>query len=219
MAVDPPRSCDPLIPRDGGGALTDLHDGVVHKDRAAWEALAKRALPLLHRLLRSAFRRADDDVLWDAAEDAFMDYARSSERQNFDPSSVESLDRFLYRAAWRNVANSLRNDLRRRRREARYAEEAARQKTPGTLTERSVRIGAEMIRRILEGALDNTERGALGLWLHGERRTASLARALGVDALPVRQQRREVKRFKDRNRCRICRLLRVTQGSRWSALR
>lgn len=211
MAVDPPRSGD-IMPRDGGGALTDPHDSIVHKDRAAWEALARRALPVLHRQLRSAFRGADDDVLWDAAEDAFMDYARSPQKQNFDPSSVESLDRFLYRAAWRNVANSLRNDVRRRRREARYAGEAAPQKTPGTLTERSVRIGAEMTRRILAGSLDNTERGALGLWLHGERRTEPLAQALGAGTLPVRQQRREVKRFKDRSRSRICRLLRVTHG-------
>jgi hypothetical protein len=71
-----------------------------------------------------------------------------------------------------------------------------------------------MTQRILDVAIDDTEREALGRWLHGERRTGPLARALGAGVLPVPEQRRAVKRFKDRIMKRIARLPSVTGSAR-----
>jgi hypothetical protein len=47
------------------------------------------------------------------------------------------------------------------------------------------------------------ERIALEMWLEGERNTAPLAVALGLAHLSPSNQRREVKRFKDRLRKRL----------------
>jgi hypothetical protein len=144
-----------------------------------------------------------DDALQDAAEDALMDYARRPQRVDF--SSAESLERFLYRAAWRNAADSLEAEARRRRREALCLLEAARRtslKTP----ESSMAHHADLASRILGIAIDDAERNALRCWLSGEHRTGPLALALGVGALTVAEQRRTVKRFKDRMRKRLTRL-------------
>jgi DNA-directed RNA polymerase specialized sigma24 family protein len=191
------------------GALDHFHCSIVEGDRAALETLAEHALPVLVQQLRRAFRRSDNDQLQDAADDALMDYARAPQR--FDPSSGDSLDRFLYRAAWRNVANSLRKDLRRRRRETRYANETACWNSPETTT---IRLHTEMARRTLERGIDGVEREALELWFDGERRTGALAEVLGFGALQAPEQRRLVKRFKDRNMKRLARLLRVSASAR-----
>jgi RNA polymerase sigma-70 factor (ECF subfamily) len=203
--MDRPRHT--IMPGRSEVSLTDLHARVIDGDLTALEAIAKDVLPRLRCHLHCAFRHIDDDVLQDAAEDAVMDYARSPQR--FDASCHESLDRCLYRAAWRNVADSLDADVKRRRREARYATETASQdRTPEV--EPSGNIDADLTRRILDFAINDAEREALRCWLTGEHGADRLAQALGVDFLPILEQRRTVKRFKDRILKRIARHASVT---------
>jgi RNA polymerase sigma-70 factor (ECF subfamily) len=201
------RCRNTIIPVGARVSLPDLHARVVDGDRAALEAIAEDVLPRLRRELRRAFRRIADDALQDAAEDAVMDYARCP--QDFDASSDESLNQCLYRAAWRNVADSLDADVNRRKREVRYAKETVPQDTP-EMSECSGSIEADLTRRILGLAINDAEREALGCWLTGERGTERLAQALGVAVLPILEQRRTVKRFKDRILKRIARDTSVT---------
>jgi len=187
--------------------LTSLHTRVIGGDLAALDAIAEDVLPRLRQALRRAFRRIADDTLQDAAEDAIMDYARCP--QDFHPSSAESLDRCLYRAAWRNVANSLDSEVKRRRRESRYATETAREDATRRMSQFSDSIEGDLMRQILKLATNDGERTALACWLTGERRTEPLAQALGVGVLSIVEQRRTVKQFKDRILKRIRRRVRV----------
>jgi hypothetical protein len=57
-------------------------------------------------------------------------------------------------------------------------------------------------------ASPDPEEQIVALWLKGERRIGPLARALRVDHLPVDEQRRALKRLKDRLRNRVKRVLR-----------
>ena len=141
--------------------------------------------------------------------DAFMDYARCPRR--FHSSRFKSLDRFLYTSAWRNVADSLTADARRRRREARFVRETAFHDGSPKFTDQSVGIGSNTTPWLLDVATDDSERQALKRWLLGERRTGPLAQSLCFDGLPVPAQRREVKKFKDRIRKRLARLARVQE--------
>jgi RNA polymerase sigma-70 factor (ECF subfamily) len=201
-----------LTPRPAGVSLIDLHARVVNGDRAALEVIAEQAVSGLYRHLRCAFRRADADVLQDAVDDALMDYARCPER--FDASSDEALDRCLYRAAWRNVANSLRDDVRRRKQNAQYVREVILQNSRTTVSRYGVRIDADMTRVLLDLAIDDAERKALACWLRHPCQTAPLAHALGMGMLPIAEQRRAVKRFKDRILRRIARLATATDRLR-----
>jgi hypothetical protein len=159
-------------------------------------------------------------MLNDAAEDAILEYGRSPAR--FDALRGVRLDRFLYMAAWRNAVNLLNTERRRQAREKTYAEAAPiahtaldfQQGAGSARRERFVRTG---VTALLETAVTDGERAALRLFLvQGERGTAPLAKALGLNDLPTSEQRCEVKRFKDRVLKRIRRAVqRSTAGSEW----
>jgi RNA polymerase sigma-70 factor, ECF subfamily len=180
----------------------DLHDRIILGDRQALEELAEHLLPTLRYMVRRAFSRGSWDLITDAVEDAIVDYGLHP--TSFDPSRGVSLDRYLYQASWRNMANLLNRETRRRTREQRYSEFAAVQQAPETFTADSAH--GDATRRILEVAVGRAERKALHCWLKGERRTLVLAAALGLGGLSILQQRREVKRFKDRVLKRLGRL-------------
>ncbi|MEP6592523.1 MAG: hypothetical protein ABJC51_02460, partial [Acidobacteriota bacterium] len=101
--------------------MTDLHERVLRGERMAPAEAAERFLAPLQRALCRRFPRAPDDAVNDAVEDAILDYV--ARPHQFDPARRVPLDRFLYIAAWRNVANLIQADQRRRIRETRYAQE------------------------------------------------------------------------------------------------
>jgi hypothetical protein len=123
------------------------------------------------------------------------------------------VDRFLQYTAARNLADLLEVERRRQHRETRYV--AERRAAPSIVhTFEDGREDANTRRRILSVAQGASERQALIQWLHGERSTASLAATLALAHLSQTEQRREVKRFKDRvlKRCRGCSRRRVAAG-------
>jgi hypothetical protein len=154
------------------------HDRLVAGDERSLIYLFEHVPAMLRRRLRAAFHRAPDHYLADAAEDAVVDYAMSPSR--FDSSYGLSIERYLFNAAWRNVADTL-----------------------------SVNRVAKVEKAILErvaaaaAALSEVEQRAVACWLSGAN-TASIASALGIGCLSAVEQRREVKRLKDRviKRCR-----------------
>lgn len=188
---------------DGFNSISDLHHRVIAGDQTALEDVVRRLIPFLRRRLRGAFHHGSDDLIDDAVQDSVIQYAFRP--TVFDPSRGVSLERFLYLVSWRNMADSLAAEARRRIREAKYAECVARQYSAREFGETEFSID-HATRRILEAADGDGERQALLRWLDGERRTAPLASALGLTALSLLDQRREVKRFKDRVLKRIARL-------------
>jgi hypothetical protein len=182
--------------------MEDLAARIGRGDAAALGELAQHLLPVLMRRLRRAYGRVPSDLLSDACEDAILEYGASPRR--FDPARGVPLDRFLQMAAARNLADLLKADARRRRRETTYVER--QQSAPRVRTLLGVEGETDARRRILSVVHGGLERTALAQWLAGEQRAASLAAALGISHLSPVEQRREVKRFKDRVRKRVLRL-------------
>jgi RNA polymerase sigma-70 factor (ECF subfamily) len=171
-----------------------LHARILLGDEHAREQLLARMLPDLVQRVRQQFRAAPGDLVSDAVVDALLDYVSRPGR--FDSGRNVPLFAFLVRAAACNVINSLEAERRRRVREARYADDAAaRAKLPETVESRYTQI---LIPRPHDVASDGAERRAYELWRAGERRTGVFATALGLSGLAPLDQRREVKRFKDR---------------------
>lgn len=184
--------------------LLILHQRLLNGDRTASEEIADVLLEPLVSELRSKFPRTDEQVVWDGVIDAVLDLCARPD--TFDPNRNVPLDRFLSMAAWRNVANSLRSEKRRRARE-----EKAAQLQPVPDVELRPPVGnkeqeeknqqrhqQQQREELMCRLQDPLERKILELRLSGERRTSVFAEALDIQHLPPAKQRREVKRAKDR---------------------
>ncbi|MGH7719589.1 MAG: hypothetical protein ACREON_12200 [Gemmatimonadaceae bacterium] len=185
-----------------GDELIVLHRRLLDGDRTASEELASRLLEPLCAEIQKDYPRVDEQVVNDGVVDAVLDYCARPDRN--EASNGSQLHGLLARAAWRNVANTVRGEQRRTRREERFGRESTLTSvedgsTLGKLVqgedeaERGQRIG-----RLMQLLPEQADREALRLRLNGERRTHVFARLLGIEHLPVAEQRREVKRVKDR---------------------
>lgn len=173
--------------------LADLHARLIRRDPNALERLAEELIPFLKRTLRKRFRSAAEDLIVDATVDAFLEYAAHPHRLE---ASFACLDRVLLYAARRNLINFLEADRRRRLRESRYLEYVE-----GTLDRRDPfpnGLDASSLQCLLSVAVNEGERKALRQWFAGERAVRPLAALLGRSDAPLTEQRKEVKRFKDR---------------------
>lgn len=172
----------------------DLHSRIVAGDRSVVEDFAARMLDILRRHLRRVFTNLPEEILSDAAEDSLLDYMRRP--HTFDPERGVPLSAFLYRAASRNVIDIVRRDLHRRARETTYAATTLLLTLPcATFALRDHETRSPLD---LAGGFETDERWALWMWTSGECGVSRLAAALGVAHLSQEDQRREVKRFKDR---------------------
>ncbi len=181
--------------------LISLHERLLYGDRTASEEIASRLLaPLVDEVSRK-FPATDKDVVCDGVTDAILDYC--TRPAQFDRKRGVPLARFLQMASWRNVANLVRSEKRRRVREERAtgdrqtlvveldpAAGKVKQEDDGRREQRK----AEM----LNSLTDPTDRRVLELRLSGERRTEVFANVLGISSLPMDIQRRKVKQAKDR---------------------
>jgi DNA-directed RNA polymerase specialized sigma24 family protein len=148
------------------------------------------------------FAQVDPHWPFQVVADALMEYgARPAQ---FDEGRGVSLVAFLLMACRRNMLNLLRGEARRRRYEGQYAQMCAAvvvELDPllGNLLQDESR--AQLARReqscmdVLEATQDQK---ILALQLQGERRTTAFAAILGISHLPMKDQRLEVKRAKDR---------------------
>lgn len=178
-----------------------LHDRLRLGDRVASEELAVLILPSLREEIAQRFPRVDDQLVSDGVIDAVLDYCASPDQ--FEPATGVPLDRFLAGAAWRNVANLLTSERRRKRRE----KKACGEKREGSVAldplarnlQREEREECEERQAAMFAALaEPRDREILALRLAGVRETAAFARILNITELPPEHQRVEVKRHKDR---------------------
>jgi hypothetical protein len=166
--------------------------------------MVERLLPLLSTLVKRGSGGVPHDQVMNAVEDALLEYCGAPSR--FDSGRGVPLVMFLMVAARRNLLNSIRSKARRRAREQRLQRELLVMSPAHVVLEdgssrRGIVAAADL--QSLTSDLTMAEREAIALWLDGERRTVRLARALGVEDLPVPEQRRWLKRLKDRFRLRV----------------
>ena len=188
-------------PTSHGDSLADLHSRVLLGDPAALEEIAARLLHLVVPPLQRRFPHVAADIVNDAVEDAILEYA--SRPRVFDPARSVPVSKFVYIASWRNLADLIKKDRRREMRKARFVDHLVGVRTVDANVSSENEVADGVV--LLEAAANNAERSALSVWLAGDRSTCSIAEALGMGHLTTQDQRREVKRFKDRILKRISR--------------
>jgi RNA polymerase sigma-70 factor (ECF subfamily) len=202
-----PQSHDPT-------QLLALHRRLLAGDRIASEEVIGLVLLSLIQEVSSKFRQTDEQIIWNGVSDAVLDYC--ARPHQFDESRGVPLDRFLQKAAWRNVANSLRGENRRKAREEKAGQEYVESVVEldpvvGNLLQQEENVRRHQQQTKLMNTFQNPkDQQIMVLRLQGERRTEAFAKILGISHQPMDVQRREVKRAKDR----IDKILRRHTGGR-----
>lgn len=202
-----PQSHDPT-------QLLALHRRLLAGDRIASEEVIGLVLLSLIQEVSSKFRQTDEQIIWNGVSDAVLDYC--ARPQQFDESRSVPLDRFLQKAAWRNVANSLRGENRQKAREEKAGQEYVASVVEldpvvGNLLQQEENVRRHQQQTKLMNTFQNPkDQQIMVLRLEGERRTEAFAKILGISHQPMDVQRREVKRAKDR----IDKILRRHTGGR-----
>jgi len=192
-----------------------LHQRLLAGDPVAPSDLAVAYLGYLGRYLGERNPAIDDEFCQTAAEDTIM--ALSKRPQSYDPARA-SLVAYLRLSAQGDLRNLLARERRHRSRQANLEavelsgvagkEVGDDTYDPAVLLEARESV-SEVVRRrqaVPAGALQGLTPGeitALQLMAEGERRTPAFAEALGITALPLTEQRHEVKRVKDRLQKRL----------------
>jgi RNA polymerase sigma-70 factor (ECF subfamily) len=182
--------------------LRGFHKRLLAGDRSTND-FATLILPFLAAEIGRKFPRLDEQLVQDGVIDAFLDFC-SHPDQFVEGDEGRSLESFLLGAAWRNVANLYESTRRRTARERRAAGRKKEIDVALDPAERSIRQEDEKrnsadLAEILE-PLAPKDREFLTLQLNGVRKTEAFAKLLGIENLPIEQQRKEVKRHKDRIR-------------------
>ncbi len=191
-----------MSPRFESSQLLAIHRRLRDGDRMASDELAELVLDHLVEWVARRYPHTDEQIIWDGVSEAFLDYC--ARPHQFDERHGVPLDRFLHMASWRNVANTLRNNRRRQAHEEKVA------RTSATLPVELDPVVENLLQQEESAQLqqqeedfmdllqDPKDRQILALRLQGERRTEAFAAILGISHLPVEDQRRQVKRAKDR---------------------
>jgi len=177
-----------------------IHERLVARDPTAPAELVERCLEPLIATLWSAYRLRDPTIIVDAATDALLAYAK--EPRKFK-SAQRRLPGYLRMVAEGDLKNALAKERRRRQWETPVEDVELIAAGGNSIT--GVELGAHedppaVVGRALPTALD---RKIAQLILAGERATGAFAEALGISHLPELQQRRVVKRHKDRIKKRL----------------
>jgi hypothetical protein len=181
----------------------------VHKRLLAGDPVAPAELayltiaPLAEALRISSRGLRDESMAHEAATDAVLDLAKSPQSYTPGRSGVWS---FLEMAAGRNLANLLLKERRQRGKISRFADVAlhdpARKKVQDSVltslaeTEATGALGQKLNAKV--ASMSPADAFVINLMSDGVRATAEYARVLGIADRPKDEQKRAVKRVKDR---------------------
>ena len=183
----------------------EIHERLLAEDVTAPAELAESLLePLTHRLTKKYPKLRDPDLLCDAVSDALMSYIKRPAQ--FDPAK-RTLIGFLVMAAEGDLRNALAKAKRRRQKEI-LLENVELWGAAGNNEIEAGNSEPEPEREKLRQALpmifeDPKDLAMVELMMSGERATEAFAEVLKLQHLPLEQQRREVKRHKDRLKKRL----------------
>jgi len=189
-----------------------LHARLLQLDPVAPAEFAEAFLDELVRRLRAkAGSGYEEALLHDAATDALIDYVQHPSK--FNPRKSALLT-YLTMAAYRDLLNMVTKERRRRRREVplQVVEETLSERNNIIEPEDQVLNGmtaakrTELLRMVAETFPDSRDRALLELMMNSERRTTVFSEVLGIQTLTPDEQRKIVKRHKDRITKRLQRL-------------
>lgn len=193
-----------------------LHTRLLQLDPVAPAEFAETFLDELVRRLRAkAGPGHEESLLQDAATDALIDFVQHPTKFNAQKSAVLT---YLTMAAYRDLLNKLTKEQRRQHREVplevveETLDEGNNIVEPEIENESQVLDGmtaekkTEILRMVNETFPDPRDRALLDLMINGERRTSAFCSALEIQDLSPKEQRKIVKRHKDRITKRLQRL-------------
>lgn len=198
---------------DGGRGL---HERLLRREATAPSDLLCAYLgPLVATLCRD-FPRVDEAMLHDVATDLLIDLGMQPQRYDATRSALST---YLRMAARRDVLNALEKEQRRSRRIAPLDDVELRPATRKSIWTRS----SDPADMVLDGDGDarvaalldhfaGREREVVTLIVEGERDTGRYAALLGIRDRAWDEQRREVKRVKDKLKGRLKRLWKKKYG-------
>ena len=180
----------------------ELHRRLLAGDPTASSHFAMAYFPSLVQWLCEHNRHVDPEWCQEAAGQTVLDFIKRPEK--FDPARGD-LDSYLHHAAQCDLKNVLRKERRHRHRDLESVELSpdggkylGMDDDPAFPLELAEAAAATAVPAEVLDGLSDAERLALELLRHGERRTAEFAAVLNFEHLPPDEQRREVKRVKDR---------------------
>lgn len=178
-------------------------------DPTASARLARAYLEPVVEHLRARFPDVQDrDLLWDAAADAILNYAEDP--STYDPQK-RGLFGYLKMSAQGDLLNALNRESRRRNVELHAVgrnrlQEDEEEEYASERDSEAVARSDETMRRVYEALPDPRDRQILHLMMDHVRETREFAEVLGIENKDEAEQRRIVKRNKDRIKKRIQRL-------------
>lgn len=187
--------------------LQKLHGRLLDDDPIAPAEFAEGALdPLIVRLKQKWPALADEHQVIDAATNAILTVIKKPDKYDPEKSSLEG---YLLMIADRDLKNNWAKQKRQAKRESplEIVELASlpRNKSheDAVISRRRVEQLIPELRKAFPASRDQQ---LLKLLVDGVRQTPEYARVLGVTHLPIEEQRREVKKAKDRIKKRLARL-------------
>ena len=181
------------------------HEQILRKDSPiAFAQLSELALPHLVSFLQQEFPQVEGHDCETAVIDCLLTYHAAPEK--YDPEKL-TLFAYLRMASRHDLLNALDRNNRRKRPLHSIDEPAIQPQlvsdaTPESdLEELAEWLGSSSRQEILqrfEATLNNMDRQLFLLMLNGVRESEPYAEILHLDTLPAAEQRREVKRAKDR---------------------
>lgn len=188
-----------------------IHQRLLRKDPIAPSELVENYIESLVLRLGRRFPNLDDPhFVHDAVEDALLNYAQHPKRFNPEKGKLNS---YLFMSARGDLQNKLKSEGRRRQREVHVENVELHPDLRNISLEESQNIelplGLSMveIKSQIEQIITNQkDRKLLELILDGERKTKYYAEVLDITHLNLNEQRRQVKRAKDRLTKRLQRL-------------
>lgn len=195
--------------------LYELHERLVRGDPTAVADVADLTIKPLIGYLSDKRRDADEHAINEAVAEALLGYGEHPGQAN--ANTGKAVFDYLKLAAWRNVTDLQRREVTRAKYEGAYAVEAehfSQQRerrsvelfVPAAKMLQEGRTGDEGgtpdagtgTRRVVSADLSPLDLVIVELIQAGERKTEVFAKALGVQHLAPEEQRRVVKRHKDR---------------------
>ncbi|MCA9901742.1 MAG: sigma-70 family RNA polymerase sigma factor [Anaerolineales bacterium] len=187
---------------------TQKHQEIISQSNpTAFAQLAELALPHLITFLRQEFRQIEPHLHETAAIDSLLTYHQAP--QKYDPEKL-SLFAYLRMAARHDLLNAVDKNNRRKRPLVNIEEPAINAQLIAnanpdndefSLAEwlgNDADLAEQTLLRDFESTLTSTDRQFFLLMLNGVRDTEPYAEILQISHTPIADQRREVKRAKDR---------------------
>jgi RNA polymerase sigma-70 factor (ECF subfamily) len=184
----------------------EIHNRLLDNDPTASAELAEGTLETLISRLQNKFPNTESELILDAVTDALMSYIKKPTQ--FDPEK-RSLVGYLSMSARGDLLNAFEKIKRRNIREIPLEDVELHSSDGNSITKSNNLIqslDAEKIKKKIEELFANPiDLKLADLIIDGERSTEVFAKALGIENVSTKEQRREVKRHKDRIKKRLSR--------------